>query len=65
MSLPLIWIKYWQGIGAKGKSSENLFQKLLPIDAEIISVKIFKFVYIYSVRVTELKMFCEFVGVEY
>lgn len=37
----------------------------LPIDAEVIIVKLFKFFYIYTVRVTELKTFCEFVGVEY
>lgn len=37
----------------------------LPIDAEVIIVKLFKFFHIYTVRVTELKEFCEFIDMEY
>lgn len=37
----------------------------LPIDVEVIVVKIFKHFYIYTVRVAQLKSFCEEVDVEY
>lgn len=38
---------------------------LLKVDAEMIIVKLFKFLHIYTVQFTELNTFCEFVSVEY
>ena len=37
----------------------------LPIDVEVITVKIFSFFYIYTVRVEKLKEICENVDVHY
>lgn len=37
----------------------------LPIDAEVVIVKLFKFFHKYTVRVAELKDLCEFIDVEY
>ena len=37
----------------------------LPVCVESLLVKIYKFFHIYTVRVTELKNFCEFVEIEY
>ena len=37
----------------------------LPIDTECFAVKVCKYFYIYSVRVEELKSFCEFAGNNY
>ena len=37
----------------------------LPIDIECFAVKVYKYFYIYSVRVEELKSFCEFAGNNY
>ena len=36
-----------------------------PIAVESLVVKIYKFFHIYTVRVTELKQFCDFVDIEY
>lgn len=38
---------------------------VLPIEVEALVVKIYKYFYIYTVRVTELKEFCDFVHIEY
>jgi hypothetical protein len=56
------------GIGCGAHIVHNSFQTavdVLPIDVEIIVVKIYKYFHIYTVRVTRLKEFCEFAEVEY
>lgn len=56
------------GIGCGAHIVHNCVQHgvdQLPIDVEVIVVKIFKFFYIYTVRVARLQEFCEFVGVTY
>lgn len=37
----------------------------LPIEIEAVVVKIYKYFHIYTIRVTQLKEFCEFADVEY
>ena len=37
----------------------------LPIDIEAVVAKIYSYFYIYTVRVEELKEFCDFVEIEY
>jgi hypothetical protein len=37
----------------------------LPIEVEALVVKIYKYFHIYTVHVTQLKEFCEFVYLEY
>lgn len=56
------------GIGCVAHILNNCVQNatdVLPIDVEVIVVKLFKHFYIYTVRVNELKQFCDFVNVEY
>lgn len=56
------------GIGCGAHIVHNCVQHgvdQLPFDVEAIVVKIYKFFYIYTVRVTDLKDFCDFVGVHY
>ncbi|XP_023231785.1 uncharacterized protein LOC111631712 [Centruroides sculpturatus] len=56
------------GIGCGAHIVHNCLQTavdVLPIEIEALVVKIYKFFYIYTVRVTQLKEFCEFVDVEY
>ena len=38
---------------------------VLPIDVEVLAVKIYKYFHIYTVHVMELKSFCDFVDIEY
>jgi hypothetical protein len=38
---------------------------VLPIEEKALVVKIYKYFHIYTVRVTQLKEFCEFVDLEY
>jgi hypothetical protein len=38
---------------------------VLPIEVEALVVKIYKYFHIYTVHVTQLKEFCEFVDLEY
>ena len=56
------------GIGCAAHIVHNCLQHAvdtLPESVESLVVKIYKFFYIYTVRVTELKNFCEFVKIEY
>ncbi|CAH1984450.1 unnamed protein product [Acanthoscelides obtectus] len=56
------------GIGCVPHIFNNCLQNatdVLPIDVEVIAVKIFKHFYIFTVRVEKLKQFCDFVDVEY
>ncbi|XP_078495454.1 uncharacterized protein LOC144750537 [Ciona intestinalis] len=56
------------GIGCAVHIVHNCLQHAvdtLPVCVESLVVKIYKFFYIYTVRVSELKEFCEFVDVEY
>ncbi|CAH1971283.1 unnamed protein product [Acanthoscelides obtectus] len=56
------------GIGCVAHIFNNCLQNatdVLPIDVEVIAVKIFKHFYISTVRVEKLKQFCDFVDVEY
>lgn len=56
------------GIGCVAHIFNNCIQNAtdcLPIDVEVIVVKIYKHFYIYTVRVAELKSLCETVDVEY
>ena len=51
------------GIGCREHIIHNCLQcavDCLPIDAECFAVKVYKYFYIYSVRVEELKSLCEF-----
>jgi len=55
------------GIGCAAHIVHNCFQHAvdtLPVCVESL-VKIYKFFHIYTVRVTKLKIFCEFVEIEY
>lgn len=56
------------GVGCVAHILNNCIQNatdVLPIDIEVIAVKIFKYFYIYTVRVDKLKSFCDFVNCEY
>ena len=56
------------GIGCAAHIVHNCLQTavdVLPIDVEVLAVKIYKYFHIYTVRVTELKSFCDFVDIEY
>ena len=56
------------GIGCGAHIIHNCLQcavDCLPIDIECFAVKVYKCFYIYSVRVEELKSFCEFAGNNY
>lgn len=56
------------GIGCMAHIVNNCINNAadsLPIDAEVVIVKLFKFFHIYTVRVAELKDLCEFIDVEY
>jgi hypothetical protein len=56
------------GIGCMAHVVNNCINNaadLLPVDAEVIIVKLFKFFHIYTVRVAELKELCEFIDMEY
>ena len=56
------------GVGCAAHICHNCLHHavdVFPIDVEVIVVKIYKFFYIYTVRVTELKEFCSFAEVEY
>ena len=56
------------GIGCFAHIVHNAVQAAsdcLPIDIEAVVVKIYSYFYIYTVRVEELKEFCEFVEIEY
>ena len=56
------------GIGCAAHIVHNCLQHAvdtLPVCFESLVVKIYKFFHIYTVRVTELKNFCEFVEIEY
>ena len=56
------------GIGCAAHIVHNCLQHAvdtLPVCVESLVVKIYKFFHIYTVRVTEMKNFCEFVEIEY
>lgn len=56
------------GIGCSAHILHNSVQTAcdaLPIDIEVIVVKVYKFFFQYTVRVTTLKEFCEFANIEY
>lgn len=56
------------GIGCGAHIVHNCLQTavdVLPVEIEALVVKIYKYFYIYTVRVTRLKNFCEFVDIEY
>ncbi|CAH1099089.1 unnamed protein product [Psylliodes chrysocephalus] len=56
------------GIGCGAHIVHNCLQNavdVLPIDLESLVVKIYKYVHIYTVRVTQLQEFCTLVNVEY
>lgn len=56
------------GIGCGAHIVHNAVQTavdVLPIEVEALVVKIYKYFHIYTVRVTQLKEFCEFADVEY
>lgn len=56
------------GIGCGAHIVHNTIQTavdVLPIEIEALVVKIYKYFHIYTVRVTKLKEFCEFAGIEY
>lgn len=56
------------GVGCTAHILNNCIQNatdVLPIDIEVIAVKIFKHFYIYTVRVEKLKSFADFVNCEY
>lgn len=56
------------GIGCAGHILNNSIQTAadcLPIDVQTFIAKIYSYFYIYTVRVNELKEFCEFVDIEY
>ena len=57
-----------QGIGCAAHVVHNGVQTsadILPIDIETVVNKIFQYFHIYTVRVEELKLFCDFVATEY
>lgn len=54
------------GIGCVAHIVHNCLQNavdVLPVDTESLVVKIYKYFYIYTVRVTQLKEFCDFARV--
>lgn len=56
------------GIGCSAHIMHNTVQTAcdaMPVDVEAIVVKVYKFFYQYTVRVTALKEFCESAEVEY
>lgn len=56
------------GVGCVAHILNNCIQNstdILPFDIEVIVVKIYKYFYIYTVRVSTLKTFCDSVEVEY
>lgn len=56
------------GIGCSAHILHNTVQTAcdaLPVDVEVIVVKVYKFFFQYTVRVAALKEFCEFANVEY
>ena len=56
------------GVGCNAHILHNAIKTAcdcLPIDVEVIIVKIYSYFYIYTVRVESLKEFCEFVDIEY
>jgi hypothetical protein len=56
------------GIGCSAHIVHNSVQTAcdsLPLDIEVIVIKIYKYFHIYAVRVTKLKEFCEFVETDY
>lgn len=56
------------GVGCVAHIMNNCIQNatdILPFDIEVIVVKIYKYFYIYTVRVSSLKEFCDTVEVEY
>jgi hypothetical protein len=56
------------GIGCAAHISHNALQTsadILPVDTEAIVNKIFQYFHIYTVRVEELKEFCDFFDTEY
>lgn len=56
------------GIGCVAHIVHNCVQSaldILPFDIEVLIIKIYKYFYIYTVRVTELKEFCQFAEIEY
>lgn len=56
------------GIGCGAHILHNCLQTAvdcLPIDIESFAVKVYKYFHIYTVRVEQLKGFCEFVGDHY
>nr|XP_014350559.1 PREDICTED: uncharacterized protein LOC106705510 [Latimeria chalumnae] len=55
-------------IGCTAHIMHNAIQTaadVLPVDVECITVKIYKYFYIYTVRVQQLKEFCDFVEITY
>jgi capsid portal protein len=55
------------GIGCSAHIVHNSVQTAcdsLPLDIEVIVIKIYKYFHIYAVTVTKLKQFCEFVETE-
>ena len=56
------------GVGCGAHIVHNCIQTavdVLSIEVEALVVKIYKYFYIYTVRVTQLKEFCEFVEIDY
>lgn len=56
------------GIGCSAHIAHNAVQTacdVLPVDIEAIVVKLYKYFYQYTVRVTEMKEFCDFASVEF
>lgn len=56
------------GIGCAAHILNNAIQTAadcLPVDVQIFISKMYSYFYIYTVRVNELKEFCEFVDIEY
>lgn len=56
------------GVGCVAHILNNCIQNstdILPFDIEVIVIKIYKYFYIYTVRVSTLKTFCDSVDVEY
>ena len=56
------------GVGCGAYIVNNCFQNVvdvLPTEVESLVVKIYKYFHIYTVRVTQLKEFCEFVEIDH
>jgi hypothetical protein len=57
-----------RGIGCAAHILHNALRTsadILPVDVEAVVNKIFQYFHIYTVRVEELKEFCDFVDIEY